>query len=114
MRRTRLKRTAMRRRVSGLRRASPKRRLEIDMDRQARLACIMAAGGRCERCEGYGPLEWHHIITRSCLALRWAPLNGMCLCVACHRWWHASPRRAKAWLETLCPGRYAELQRLRG
>jgi len=109
-----VKRTAMRRRVSGLRRASPKRRLEVDMDRAARLACLMAAGGRCERCEGYGALEWHHIIGRACRALRWLPVNALCLCLPCHRWVHARPRLAQAWMELRWPGRLAELRRLRG
>lgn len=68
------------------------------MDRQARLACLMAAAGRCERCgSSDGALEWHHVVTRRLRRLRWRPENALALCQECHRWWHASPRRALRW-----------------
>jgi 5-methylcytosine-specific restriction endonuclease McrA len=68
------------------------------MDQQARLACLMAAGGCCERCgASSGALEQHHVLSRRIRATRWLPQNAVCLCQPCHRWWHASPRRGLAW-----------------
>lgn len=109
MRRTRLKRKA------SLRKMSPRRRMEVDLDRAARLACLMSAGGRCERCGGSdGRLEWHHVIGRRCRALRWRPENALALCVACHRWWHAHPQVALRWFaETFGVARLAFLRKLR-
>ena len=67
------------------------------MDRQARLACLMAAAGRCERCGSSGALEWHHVVTRRVRALRWRLENALALCPDCHRWWHAHPKVAHDW-----------------
>lgn len=70
----------------------------MDMDRHARIACLVAAGGRCEKCgDSSLRLEWHHVITRRVRALRWDPKNAVCLCPTCHRWWHANPAAALEW-----------------
>ena len=93
-----MKRSKRLARGKGLRRASPRRRLEIDLDHHARLACLMAAGGSCEKCGAWGQaLEWHHVITRRVRSLRWLPENSVALCVPCHRWWHSHPRLALQW-----------------
>lgn len=97
MKRTRLRRKSWIRRGKGIRKVSTRRRTELELDRHARLACLAAAGGRCERCGSEGALEWHHVVSRRLRALRWLLENSLCLCPSCHRWWHASPRRAALW-----------------
>jgi 5-methylcytosine-specific restriction endonuclease McrA len=89
--------------------------MEMDLDRAARLNCLMAAGGRCERCAtSDGRLEWHHIITRAIRATRWRPENGVALCMTCHRWYHRSPRLGVAWfVEKYGQGRLDLLRMLR-
>ena len=72
--------------------------MEVELDRQGRLACLMAAAGACERCgRSDGALEWHHVITRRVRSLRWDPMNALALCLSCHRWWHAHPKLALEW-----------------
>jgi 5-methylcytosine-specific restriction endonuclease McrA len=85
------------------------------MDQQARLACLMAAGGSCAKCGSAGArLEWHHVITRRVRALRWIPENSVALCVGCHRWYHANPRAALAWfVERFGEARLAYLRSMR-
>ena len=84
------------------------------MDSAARLACLMAAGGLCERCGGSGALEWHHVISRRVRTLRWRPENAVALCLPCHRWWHSGPRAALAWfVAQFGPERLAMLRALR-
>jgi 5-methylcytosine-specific restriction endonuclease McrA len=93
-----MQRRRRRARGKGLRRASPRRRLEIELDHHARLACLMAAGGSCEKCGAWGvPLEAHHIITRRFRALRWTPQNLVALCRPCHLNYHAHPKLGRAW-----------------
>lgn len=93
-----MKRSGALKRSKGLRRISHRRRLEIDLDRRARTACLVAAGGRCERCgTSDGNLEHHHVFTRRVRVLRWRLENALALCPSCHRWWHASRKRAIEW-----------------
>lgn len=75
----------------------------------------MAAGGRCERCgDSDCALEHHHVIGRRCIATRWRPENALALCLPCHRWWHASRRRAIRWfVEKFGPDRLELLNRLK-
>lgn len=85
-------------RRKALRRISPRRRLQADLDRAARFECLLAAGGACARCARTDlPLEWHHVIGRRTIALRWHPENALALCMECHRWWHGHPRTALHW-----------------
>ena len=48
--------------------------------------------GRCLKCGKQGILHCHHIISRSCKAVRWDEDNAISLCPGCHRnWGHANP-----------------------
>ena len=77
---------------------SPRRAVTIERDRMARFACLEAARGSCERCGASdGRLEWHHVITRRVVALRWESANSLALCQPCHRWWHGNPKAALEW-----------------
>ena len=52
----------------------------------------------------------HHIVSRRVLAVRHERQNHLALCRDCHRWWHDSPKRARAWLESRWPGRLEALK----
>jgi len=41
-------------------------------------------GGRCAICNGHG-VHAHHIIKRRYKVTRWLVINGICLCLDCHR-----------------------------
>jgi len=61
---------------------------------------IVRSQGHCDRCKRSDVyLNCAHIATRTNRRLRWELLNAMCLCVACHNWWHDYPTLATAWLE---------------
>lgn len=63
-----------------------------------RFAELVRQKQRCERCLRTGQsYECSHVVTRKVKSLRWDILNALCLCVDCHRWWHANPKRAKQW-----------------
>jgi hypothetical protein len=71
----------------------------------------------CQRCGarhtvGSRGMNAHHIWTRSRRSTRLSLLNGVALCVGCHRWAHANPLEfhdlARAWLGA----EYDALQRL--
>src|SRR3990167_6707603 len=50
--------------------------------------------GLCEHCGRKPPevrLNTAHVFSRRFLVTRWEPLNGVCLCVSCHRWAHDRP-----------------------
>jgi 5-methylcytosine-specific restriction endonuclease McrA len=85
------------------------------MDSQARLACLMAAGGSCAKCGASGiVLEHHHVITRRVRALRWLPENALALCHPCHAAWHAHPKAALEWfVERYGEARLAYLRSMR-
>jgi hypothetical protein len=55
---------------------------------------IIRGLGYCERCKRRPPevrLETSHIFGRRYAAIRTDETNALCLCSACHRWWHDHP-----------------------
>lgn len=44
----------------------------------------LKAGNQCEKCLKRNYLNSHHIFSRSNKSVRWATINGICLCAGCH------------------------------
>lgn len=94
-------------------RSTPRRRAERAALRRradALFARIVRWRGRCERCGRTERLQTHHIVSRRYLAVRYDEENALCL-DGCHRWFHAYPLEAMAWLESRWPGRYDAIVR---
>ena len=56
-------------------------------------------------------LNAHHVFTRSRKNTRHMLSNGIAVCVGCHRWIHANPWDARAFLEEIVPN-LPELEQL--
>lgn len=56
-------------------------------------------------------LNHAHVIGRANKALRYDIFNAMCLCVACHMWWHENPTESGIWFKEKYPERYEYLNR---
>jgi len=59
---------------------------------------LIRSRGYCERCGKGGRLETSHIYSRRYASVRCDPLNAVCMCSSCHRWWHDKPVDAVSWL----------------
>lgn len=60
--------------------------------------------GKCRRCGRTSPevvLHGAHIISRRYKAIRWEPINGLCLCAGCHMWAHRFPVDFDWWAQEL-------------
>ncbi len=52
------------------------------------------AGYRCEKCLAFGKnFDPHHVYSREYKSIRYDPLNGVWLCVDCHRYAHTVGER---------------------
>lgn len=61
--------------------------------------------------EGCSPqLHWAHIFSRRHKEIRWCPLNCLCLCASCHRYFTIEPKEFVDLVESLYPGRWDELR----
>lgn len=79
-----------------------------------RMAVLAAWGHCCAVCQGT-PAEAHHLISRSRLALRHMPENGIALCANHHKWHpicsaHSGPFGFVEWLRTHHWGIYEWVQ----
>ena len=72
---------------------------------------LIRSVGRCDCCRGISNLQTAHIVGRSNHALRWNPLNAICLCKRCHIFkFHRDPLGFVEWLETTYPERMVYLR----
>ncbi len=80
---------------------------------------IIRAPCVCERCGQEGEekdFEADHIVTRGNLRLRWNLLNGICLCICCHKYKHLSSMTEieyQVWVRKEHPERWQYLQELK-
>ena len=65
---------------------------------------IIRSYGRCEKCGSTATLNAAHIYSRRFVATRHDLSNGLCLCVACHRWGHDKPLDFARWVESYIGG----------
>ena len=67
--------------------------------------------GKCVKCGRVGVLHCHHIISRSCKAVRWDEDNAIALCPGHHRnWAHANPLEVAEFMQLrLGSEKYREL-----
>lgn len=73
--------------VKKARRGEDKTRLKKELD-DLFSEYIRRRDGRCQFClkvNDYKKLSAHHIWSRTSMAGRWAPANGLALCFSCHR-----------------------------
>ena len=56
---------------------------------------IIRSRGFCERCGTTANLQTSHIFSRRFAWTRTDLANALCLCAACHRWWHDHPPATK-------------------
>lgn len=68
-----------------------------ELDRLCRAVVFERDGNCCMRCGKTDHLQWAHVYSRRYRALRWLPLNSMCLCAGCHLAWHHRPLEAMKW-----------------
>ena len=94
----------------------PRKRTRKSMKRQADtlFTNYIRRDGVCERCGRSGiRMECSHIFSRRFLVTRWLDINALCLCSACHRWWHNKPVEGVEWVkEHLSEDVYNELRRI--
>lgn len=57
---------------------------------------LVRSKGACERCGSTQTLQTSHIFSRRYAWTRTDLSNALCLCAACHRWWHANPTETYA------------------
>ena len=117
MKRTPLKRTAMKRNTYlKPKKGSKAKKHHVKEDRDAAQAFhrdvidrAMSVGGLCERCHCRRPLQAHHMVTRA-RAKGWpllhnAAVNGAALCFECHTKVHdRNAEDWKRWRHTLPEG----------
>ena len=72
---------------------------EAWLDRKWSEVIRLLFSGKCAKCHKCG-LQAHHIVGRRNRAFRWHPLNGVLLCLVCHRWAHDKPKEFAEWLRT--------------
>lgn len=66
--------------------------------------------GRCAHCGKTSTLACAHILNRKNLALRWDPINALCLCYRCHiHFAHKEPLLFIQWFADKYPERYEYL-----
>ena len=51
-------------------------------------------------------LQWCHLKSRRYLVTRWDPLNAVCMCAACHRFFTDHPDHFRNFIEDKFPGRW--------
>ena len=56
---------------------------------------LIRSRGFCERCGATANLQTSHIFSRRFAWTRTDLSNALCLCAACHRWWHDHPTETK-------------------
>lgn len=82
------------------------RTVNIKLDEAWSLLVKVRANFKCEYCGSSQTLNSHHIYSRSNLATRWKPINGICLCVNHHTFSskfsaHKTPIEFTQWLESI-------------
>lgn len=66
--------------------------------------------GKCEWCGSInGQLQCAHVVGRANHALRWDPMNAVCLDARCHRFAHDNPLEFAKWFQETFPNRYLYL-----
>jgi len=113
-----MKRTALGRRGTRLRRQSPRTAERRAGDRLWMAHVKGESGGRCELCGGVGhggPMDGHHVWGKQAHpALRHVTENGVCLCrVPCHRYAEDHPVEFRAWFAERFPERWAIVEAAR-
>lgn len=72
------------------------------------------AGYKCEKCDGTNVIQAHHIIPRTCWALRFDLINGISLCKQHHLYWaHKDALAFEEWVRTKRDLDYLKLNRHR-
>jgi len=64
-------------------------------------------GGKCGQ-----ELQWCHILSRRHKKIRWSPLNCLCMCADCHRYFTDHSAEFGLMVEALYPGRIELLGQL--
>lgn len=70
----------------------------------AEIGALVRSRGACERCGKTDTLQCAHIVPRTNHALRYDPINLLCLCYKCHiHFAHKDPIAFQAWLADKLP-----------
>jgi 5-methylcytosine-specific restriction endonuclease McrA len=56
---------------------------------------------KCQHCGSTRALNAAHIISRDCRKLRYSEINVLCLCAACHFFFHKHPLQFAEWVKKL-------------
>ena len=78
--------------------------VKLKLDKLWSKAVKVRAGYKCERNPSHKSdttksLNSHHLFTRSAMSTRWSMMNGICLCVGCHRYAHREPLDFHEWVK---------------
>lgn len=94
-------------------------RVPSDATLDTKMSLWVRRFGKCELAGHVvacgGTLEHHHVVPRGKKkALRWHPLNGLCICQMHHQWFHANPVMGGRLLdEVFGRERWDEVERIR-
>ena len=78
------------------------------------MSLLVRSIGHCEKCGAIEGLSHAHVIPRTNFALRYDPINALCLCFYCHIYWaHKNPLEFTWWFQDKYPNRYEYLQHYR-
>ena len=66
----------------------------------------------CGRGQAQAVMQCAHIVSRRYRAVRWFPLNAVCLCAACHVSYTYDPIAWEDWVDDHYPGRLSMLKQV--